>query len=187
MTEEETILRAIVISSSSTWSGQVISTQDRQTAFSVLAEFSNYPGRIALCLQWLQQVQLSIQGNDCTIPAKLYACELLTNFLKHQYTKLSEQDRSQLKLGAMTAARMEAPKSRTESIVLANKLASLLAALMVREFPQRWTTCIDDLFSMWNADQPQIGNKMCMEILKLVAEDCTDSDFNTKVSHDYEE
>eukprot|EP00934_Nitzschia_sp_Nitz4_P007801 Nitzschia sp. Nitz4//scaffold105_size73764//38086//42509//NITZ4_005677-RA/size73764-augustus-gene-0.51-mRNA-1//1//CDS//3329532450//7791//frame0 len=180
--EQDTILRAVVVSSSSTWSGQVISSQDRQAAFAVLTEFSNYAGRVPFCLQWLQQPQLVVQGNDCTLPVKLYACEILTTFLKHQYSKLSEQDRIQLKQAAVMAARLEAPKPRTESTILANKLASLLAALLVREFPQRWTTCIDDLFAMWNPDQPQIGNKLCLEVLKLVAEDCTDSDFNTKIS-----
>lgn len=181
--EEETILRAIVVSSSTTWSGLPISGEDRQTAFSVLADFAKYPGRIQLCLKWLQEGPvILVQGNDCTVSTKLYACELLADFLKHQYSKLSEAERLELRRSALTAARMEAPKLRTDSSVLSNKLASLLAALVVRDFPQRWTTCIEDLFFMWNADLPQMGNKMCLEVLKLVAEDCTDSDFNAKIS-----
>lgn len=180
--EEETILRAIVVSSSNTWSGLPISGVDRQTAFSVLADFSKYPGRIPMCLKWLQEGPvLMVQGNDCTVSTKLYACEILTDFLKHQYSKLSEVERLELRRSALTAARMEANKLRTDSSILSNKLASLLAALMVRDFPQRWTTCIEDIFFMWNSEQPQMGNKMCVEVLKLVAEDCTDSDFNAKV------
>lgn len=180
--EEETILRAIVVSSSTTWSGQPISTSDRQTAFQVLADFAKYPGRIPLCLKWLQEGPvLWVQGNDCTVSTKLYACELLTDFLKHQYAKFSEAERLELRRASLTAARMEASVARTDSSILSNKLASLLAALVVRDFPQRWTTCMEDLFFMWNAEQPQMGNKMCLEILKLVAEDCTDSDFNVKV------
>lgn len=183
--EEETVLRAIVVSSSTSWSGQPISGNDRQTAFTVLADFAKYPGRIPLCLKWLQhQGPLVVQGNDCTVSTKLYACELMTDFLKRQYSKLSEQERLQLHHAALTAARVEATKLRTDSSILSNKVASLLAALVVRDFPQRWTTCMDDLFFMWNqaADQPPLmGNKICLEVLKLVAEDCTDSDFNTKV------
>jgi hypothetical protein len=178
--QEETILRAIVISSSSTWSGQPIAPSDRQTAFSVLADFSKYQGRIPICLGWLPQPQLVVASNDCTVAAKLYACELLSDFLKHQYSKLSSEERLQLRHAALQAARQEATKPVTESRILANKLASLLASLMVRDFPQRWTTCIEDLFSMWS-NEPQMGVKICLEVLKLVAEDCTDSDFNAKV------
>jgi hypothetical protein len=190
--QEETILRAIVISSSTTWSGQPIASSDRQAAFGVLADFGKYQGRIPICLQWLQQPQIVILlnnggggnniNNDATISAKLYACELLSDFLKHQYSRLEENDRLQLRHAALTAARMESSKTRTDSSILANKLASLLAGLMVRDFPQRWTTCIEDVFSLWGSDvSPQLGNKMCLEVLKLVAEDCTDSDFNAKV------
>jgi hypothetical protein len=77
-----------------------------------------------------------------------------------------------------------ASSAAAASLPLANKLASLLAALMVRDFPQRWTTCVTDLFSqLWwsNPGDVMIGNKMCLEVLQLVAEDCTDSDFNSKV------
>ena len=86
--QQETILRAIVISSSSTWSGQPIVTNDRNQAFSVLAEFRNYPNRIPVCLNWLPQPQLFVAGNECTVSAKLYACELVSEFLKKQYAKL---------------------------------------------------------------------------------------------------
>jgi hypothetical protein len=84
--------------------------------------------------------------------------------------------------------------SSSSSLPLANKLASLLAALVVRDFPQRWTTCIQDLFSqLWTTANDStsssssttitttMGNKMCLQVLQLVAEDCTDSDFNSKV------
>jgi hypothetical protein len=199
--EEDTILRAIAISSSTVWSGQPISTNDRQAAFGVLEDFSKYPGRIPLCLKWLQQPppplpqqkskdESVVRTNDSTVPPKLYAIEILAVFVKHQYAKLSEGERLELRKAALTAATVEASKARTDSSILSNKLASLLAALVVRDFPQRWTTMVDDVFGrLWNptanyngAELPSMGRKICLEILKLVAEDCTDSDFNTKVS-----
>ena len=74
----------------------------------------------------------------------------------------------------------------TTSMPLAKKTASLLAALMVRDFPQRWTTCIQDLFqNLWSETAPLVGNRMCLQVLQLVAEDCTDSDFNNKVRGAY--
>jgi Exportin 1-like protein len=197
--EEVTILRAIAISSSATWSGRPITTNDRQAAFAVLEDFSKYPGRIPLCLKWLQTEDkpANLDNNDdATLSPKLYACEVLAVFIKQQYTKLSEVERVQLRQAALTAAQIEAQKSRTDSSILSNKLASLLAALVVRDFPQRWTTMVDDVFGrLWTTpttnatmeqqqqqQRPPMGNKICLEILKLVAEDCTDSDFNTKVS-----
>jgi hypothetical protein len=52
---------------------------------------------------------------------------------------------------------------------------------------------VEDIFgNLWTDPQqqqqqqlmppPSMGHKICLEILKLVAEDCTDSDFNAKVS-----
>ena len=81
--QEETVLRAIVVSSSSHWLGQLITSSDRQQAFQVLQDFSVFVGRVPLVLDWLQRPQLvvvtSTNGDnvDCTIAAKLYACEIL--------------------------------------------------------------------------------------------------------------
>ena len=200
--EEATILQAIAISSSTTWSGRPISTVDRQAAFAVLEDFSKYPGRIPLCLKWLQQpppIPTPLQSQsgteilDSTLSPKLYAVEVLAVFVKQQYAKLSENERLELRKAALTAATLEAHhKARTDSSILSNKLASLLAALVVRDFPQRWTTMVEDIFgNLWTEQQqlqqlqtpsPNMGHKICLEILKLVAEDCTDSDFNAKVS-----
>ena len=205
--EEATILQAIAISSSTTWSGRPISTVDRQAAFAVLEDFSKYPGRIPLCLKWLQQAppppptlqsQSGTEIVDSTLSPKLYAVEVLAVFVKQQYAKLTESERLELRKAVLTAATLEARhKARTDSSILSNKLASLLAALVVRDFPQRWTTMVEDIFgNLWTEPQqqqqqqqqqqlipsPSMGHKICLEILKLVAEDCTDSDFNAKVS-----
>ena len=187
--QEATLLRAIVVSSSATWAGRPITAEDRQAAFHVLADFRQYAGRIPLCLQWLQETSISLPQDpmplDCTLSTKLFACEIVGgDFLKHQYAKLSPEERLQVRQAVLVAARFEATSHTREAAsaaVLSNKLASLLAALMIRDFPQRWTTCLDDLFHMWNAEVPMMGNKICLDVLKWVAEDCTDSDFNTKV------
>jgi hypothetical protein len=181
--QEETVLRAVVISSSNAWSGQPVSASDRQTAFSVLAEFATFQGRVPLCLNWVQKPQLIVGGNnDCTLPAKLFACEILAALFKTEYSKLSEKERWTIRASLLAAARQQAEIPITDPRILANKLASILAALVVRDFPQRWATCIDDLFgSLWSTENPQMGVKICLEVLKLVAEDCTDSDFNVKV------
>jgi len=203
-TQQETILSAITVSSSTHWCGQIISQDERRRAFGTLQEFSSqFVGRIPLCLQWLQQPQLMVANGtiDCTIPAKLYACEILSSCLNDKtkkYAQWQEGDRLQLRQAVMVAARHQAgaplmhltggsnsssTTTTTTSFPLANKLASLLAALMVRDFPQRWTTCIQDLFQqLWSETAPHVGNRMCLQVLQLVTEDCTDSDFNSKIS-----
>jgi Exportin 1-like protein len=207
--QQEAILRAIYISSSGQWgtTGLLITTTERQQAFQVLQDFShNFDGRIPLCLDWLQTPTLllptpTVGPVDVTVAAKLYACEIVAESLKKsQYTKWREEDRLRLRQSVLVAAQYQArlPVAdasatttttsnntlTTASLPLANKLASLLAELMVRDFPQRWTTCVSDLFSqLWTNHEGgvQIGNRMCLLILQLVAEDCTDSDFNSKV------
>lgn len=202
-TQQETILSAVVVSSSTHWAGQPISQDERRRAFSALQDFSTqFEGRIPLCLQWLQQPQLTVANGtiDCTISAQLYACEILSSCLNDKtkkYAQWQEADRLQLRQAVMAASRYQAsaplvkPRdgssatitSTTTSLPLANKLASLLAALVVRDFPQRWMTCIQDLFQqLWSETAPLVGNRMCLQVLQLVAEDCTDSDFNSKIS-----
>mmetsp|Transcript_56492 Transcript_56492/g.137113 ORF Transcript_56492/g.137113 Transcript_56492/m.137113 type:complete len:1521 (+) Transcript_56492:169-4731(+) len=232
--QEETILRAIVVSSSTHWLGQLITGSDRQQAFQVLQEFTTFVGRVPLVLDWLQRPQLAVANQDCTVSAKLYACEILSECMKTtsggtattkqrvndggfpSYSHWSEQDRLRFRQAVLVAAHDQAqyplvslPKNNntnnnntanataTASLPLANKLSSLLAGLIVRDFPQRWTTCIDDLFSqLWSSSSStggdintsgatttiKIGNKMVLQILQQVAEDCTDSDFNSKIS-----
>ena len=87
----------------------------------------------------------------------------------------------------------------TEARILARKLAKLLEGLVLRDFPQRWPTLAQDLFEpvggLWsdhqstnsnsnnnNSNNSTIGVKICLECFTLLAEDCTDSDFNVKIS-----
>ena len=216
--QQDTILRAIYVSSSGTWpDGQLITSTERQQGYTILQEFSSsqYTGKIQLCLQWLQQTSLQFYSSstngqqqvvDCTIAAKLYACEIISDCLKKlHYSQWNENDRIQLRTSILIASKYQAiapiindssqynnlisnNNNSSTSVPLANKLSSLLAELMIRDFPQRWSTCISDLFTqLWSSSStstegiPQIGNRMCLQILQLVAEDCTDSDFNSKV------
>jgi len=199
--QQETILSAVVVSSSTHWAGQPISSEERKRAFGALQSFSaQSTSSLPICLQWLQESKLTVANGtiDCTIPAQLYACEILSSCLndkKKKYAQWQEGDRLKLRQAVMAASRRQAhlplivqgsgtymSLTTSTALPLANKLASLLAALVVRDFPQRWTTCIQDLFQqLWSETTPVVGNRMCLQILQLVAEDCTDSDFNAKV------
>ena len=66
--------------------------------------------------------------------------------------------------------------------------------LFCSDFPQRWETFCSDVFTpisagttgLWyNADSgepPHLGVSIVLQVLRLIAEDCTDADFNAKIS-----
>ena len=168
---------------------------------------------------------------DVTTSTKLYALDILQSFIKTSYIKLSDDDRLSLRNSVVIAARQllvenmntSAVESNatsvnhntvanqelknSESRILGMKIATLIANLTVRDFPQRWTTFIQDIFipphagGLWHVPDindegivaflrhttgagygPMIGVKICLESLKIITEDCTDSDFNAKIS-----
>ena len=183
----QSLLTAIAISSGLTTSSTTTPSQ-RSSAFEALEQFQSYPGRIAACLHLLSRPALHLDANvDVTTPAKLYALGILQEFLKKGYAASSEEERWHLRSSILGAARGLASTSEPDSRILSMKIAALLADLAVREFPQRWGTFVQDLFGdggIWLAGG--VGVKICLECLKLITEDCTDSDFNSKASYKLE-
>ncbi|KAL7566569.1 hypothetical protein ACA910_000637 [Epithemia clementina (nom. ined.)] len=193
--DQSSVLRAIAISSISSPS---FTQTDRQTAYAILDELKRYNGRISLALQWLLSERHVYEGHDITTQTKLLALDLIAGFLQKGYNNLNnENDRLQLRDSILKAARMASSGNESnsnEARVLAKKLAAILQGLVVRDFPQRWPTFIQDVFKPLSAgglwcDEPslaasnqQIGVHICLECLKLIAEDCTDSDYNANIS-----
>lgn len=198
--QEQAVLWAIAASSL-----PLFSASDRQRSFQILEEFKKYDGRIQLCLNWLHCERQMFQEHDITLATKLLALEVVTNFLsKGSYSSLSEADRLTLRQAVLKAARMvavvspHAPNVTIEEYlrtkILAKKVAAVLEGLVVRDFPQRWTSFTSDVFTsvqkqggLWYDEPGQeavyhLGVRICLECLKLVAEDCTDADFNAKIS-----
>mgnify|MGYP005840899971 CR=1 FL=1 len=187
--QQQTVLRAIAVSSLNLY------PQEQANALRVLEDLKKFDGRIPLCIAWLHQERHTFGEHDITIPTKLYVLEILNTFLKTGgYTNCSTEDRLTLRQAVLTAAKQYAPCSPAvaETKILGNKLASLLAGLVVRDFPQRWTTFMQDVFvpmrqgGLWYNEPGseavhQTGVRICLECFKLIAEDCTDSDFNAKV------
>jgi len=160
---------------------------------------------MAACVDMIGSNSLQISGVvntplDVTVSGKLFALSVIQEFLKVGYNNLSESDRGQLRSSIVAAARQLAIPMGVPSIkmndstrILAVKIAALLADLALREFPQRWQTFVSDLFSpfsnggIWceagaDAGGNTIGVKICLECLKLITEDCTDSDYNARIS-----
>jgi hypothetical protein len=184
----QSLLTAIAISSGLSPN---ITPSQRTAAFESLEQFKSYPGRIAGCVELIGRQSLLIDGVDVTAPTKLFSLGLIQEFLKVGYASLEEGDRVQLRTSILMSARQlamtdtSAMDSSGEATLrtVSMKIASLLADIAVREFPQRWNGFVTDLFTgIWGEGNSTVGVKICLECLKLMTEDCTDSDFNSKVS-----
>mmetsp|Transcript_24815 Transcript_24815/g.52881 ORF Transcript_24815/g.52881 Transcript_24815/m.52881 type:complete len:1461 (+) Transcript_24815:208-4590(+) len=204
-TQRQSLLGAIAISSGAAGVGN-ITPQQRADAFANLEQFKTHPGRVSACVEMIGCGSLQIDcgsGNaplDVTVPGKLYALGVIQEFLKVGYNGLNESDRGQLRASIVLAARQLAmpvngsvTKMSDSTRILAVKIAALLADLALREFPQRWQTFVSDLFSplsnggIWceagtDTGSNTTGVKICLECLKLLTEDCTDSDYNARIS-----
>lgn len=197
----ERLLQAIAISSGA--NGIIVAHQQRLEAFQSLEQFKSYPGRVTSCIELIgRRSILSVIGSDnvdVTVSAKLYALGIIEEFLKIGYSGLNESDRGQLRTSILLAARqLSVPSAGAlpgdgSRRILAIKVASLLSELALREFPQRWQSFVSDMLSpvsnggLWcekgaDAGDATIGAKICLECMKLITEDCTDSDFNSKIS-----
>ena len=203
--QQQQLLRAIAISSLHLPS---FTAQDRQQAYVILEDFKKYDGRIPICIGWLHSLtHVYNQEHDITIATKLLALEIFSAFLVKGYSALNESDRLAFRQAVLKASQMAVSSASSASSlsssflsftaggtrILARKLAAILEGIMIRDFPQRWTTFMNEVFvshqqgGLWY-DQPgptsgrDVGIKICLECLKLAAEDCTDSDFNAKIS-----
>jgi hypothetical protein len=188
--QQRTVLLSIAVSSGFLRP----TTSDPQAAFLVLEDFKAYDGHIGICIEWLQRERHVLDGTDITVPVKLYTLTVIDSFLQTSYGSLSPNEQVTLRLAVLTAARQIAPVPiSNEGRILGNKIALVLASLMVRDFPQRWTTFFPDTFSpmqnggLWSHERGDglhiMGVKICLECLRLVTEDTTDSDFNAKVRY----
>ena len=235
-----TLLRAIAISTaSSPIIIPLITPQSRSEAYNTLQQFKQFDRRVDIILELLKMERISLPLNnmeiDITAATKLYMLSVLQSFLKVQYSKLSnENDRLAIRHALLFAARELLSRNinmsqttasnandqtalatmESETRFLAVKVAALIADIVTRDFPQRWTTFVSDLFvppeqggiwyipppndtndesnngnstttastSMQKGYGPLIGIKICLESLKVITEDCTDGDFNSKIS-----
>ena len=142
--QEQTVLRAIAVSSLNLY------PEEQSTALQVLEDLKKFDGRIALCIKWLAQERHIFGDHDITIPTKLLLLEILYNFLRFgNYANCDPNDRLRLRESILNASKSLAPKPPTtaETRILGNKLASLLAGLLVRDFPQRWPGFVTEVLS----------------------------------------
>eukprot|EP00814_Leptocylindrus_danicus_P018484 CAMPEP_0116006852 /NCGR_PEP_ID=MMETSP0321-20121206/1967_1 /TAXON_ID=163516 /ORGANISM="Leptocylindrus danicus var. danicus, Strain B650" /LENGTH=1485 /DNA_ID=CAMNT_0003475469 /DNA_START=138 /DNA_END=4596 /DNA_ORIENTATION=+ len=161
--------------------------------------------KIRLCLDILlsPQSQTVINGAsrdnqnaiDVTASAKMFVLLVLKKYVQVHYKNLSSQDCQTLRNTVLESARLTvsllnaASDDVKKSVIIQIswiKEAEVLSDLAARDFPQRWPTFLDDLYGkVWGLSEGNDmghGARICMECLSLLTEDCTDSDFNSKIS-----
>lgn len=195
--DNESVLRAIAVSSALFPS---VTNSERSQAFQTLQEFKQQNDeRVRISLEWLQTENISLQGIDISVPTKLIALEVCGEFLKiskkmrsPSYMEITDIDRVTFRQAICRSCRAICRVPSDGSRILANKFADIIVSMILHDFPHRWTTLAGDLFSpfqqggLWyDCLEPNagcfIGVKICLECLRLLTEDCTDSDFNTKI------
>ncbi len=132
---------------------------------------------------------------DVTTPTKLYALGCIMDFVATRYytDSLADIDRAALRQSVLAAAKqliVTEPTSSDGRRIVASKIANVLANFAIRDFPQRWMTFASEVLAsthnggLWNtADGEGVGTKICLECLSIIIENCTDSDFNSKVRY----
>ena len=139
---------------------------------------------------------LVVDNVDVTASAKLFVLLVIRKYVQLQYASLSMVDAQMLRSAIVEAAKLTALESAenwSEMKLIGSKLSELLSDLASRDFPQRWTNFWDELYNqVWLADlnvtdSTCAGAQICMECISVLTEDCTDSDFNSKVSSVFSE
>jgi Exportin-5 family len=145
--------------------------------------------------------QLTVNERVAFRTALINAAHVIAQSEHHQYLPSNDQNTSNT---FTTSTSPSYTNTKTEIRILARKVALVLKGLILCDFPQRWTTLGQDFFGPPNGtsntntmgstgttnvqqagiwfDSPPYGTQICLECFKLVAEDCTDSDFNVKIS-----
>mmetsp|Transcript_20758 Transcript_20758/g.26993 ORF Transcript_20758/g.26993 Transcript_20758/m.26993 type:complete len:1442 (+) Transcript_20758:118-4443(+) len=61
-------------------------------------------------------------------------------------------------------------------------IASLVSDIAERSFPQLWPNFIDGVLQAWNNSNDGTSAEICMFVLRNIAEDCTDANFNSRLT-----
>ena len=61
-------------------------------------------------------------------------------------------------------------------------VARLVADVAERSFPQVWPQFLEGLLAAWQGSADGTSAELCMMVLRNLAEDCTDSNFNSRLS-----
>ncbi len=168
------LLSAVAISANPMISSK---PEDKQQAFTLLSQFKESNNAAQAAFYLLERAELHQYGNqDYTIQVHLYALQTLLSTLSKHYSSLNQSDRHTFRSRLLSLISKTLPSQQ----VTIPKLASLLSDVILRDFPQRWTSLLDDLMSLFTTSSS--AAQIVLNAVTIVTEDCTDSDFNSKVA-----
>jgi len=156
------------------------SSYNREDAFHLLESFRTSPNVAQSCITLIGARSHIFEAVDVTGPTKLYALQCLHKFVKSSYSSLASTDASSLRDAVLRSIAEHGKVGHNGSDFVGSKMSGLLGELVLRDFPQRWTNFAEDFKGLWETSDG--AARLCMEALAAVTEDCTDSDFNSKIA-----
>jgi hypothetical protein len=106
------------------------------------------------------------------------ALSILNDWIKVWWNNITTENQLIIRDSILTLLRSV---TGTNSGGFRNKLASILANIAERQYPQHWPTFLDDIVNLWSTSTITYIKEICILTLSYVIEDCVDGDFNTSL------
>lgn len=116
---------------------------------------------------------------------------LMAEFLKSWWDRLGSSDRLHIRHSLFVLLHCLPP---TSSGGMRNKVASIIADIAERSYPQHWPTFLEELVNVWTGKAPpppghstgtgsggEAQQEVCVLTLRYLIEDCIDGDFSSQL------
>ncbi|GMH73757.1 hypothetical protein TrST_g13794 [Triparma strigata] len=171
------LLSAVAISANPTLATDV---NVKEQAFTLLSQFktSNNAAAAAFSILHSSTPHLYNGNHDVSAQMKLYALLCLLYTTHNSYSSYSDENRTAFRTQVLQVI----AGAKETDIIIVPKLATLLADISIRDFPNRWSqsSFMDSIRTLFTLNATTAT--VVLSALRSLTEDCTDSDFNTKVS-----
>jgi len=134
-------------------------------------------------LNMLSMHSHTVNGLDITLETKLYSLQCLKNFIEECHAGFDQQTRQKFRerlLEIIVDTFQSAQPNPAHASVLSSKFGICVSDLVLRDFPQFWNSLLDDLITLLTSGNHT--SAIALRCMCHVVEDCTDSDFNSKIS-----
>ena len=134
------IVRAIAVSANPL----LASVSDRNDASSLLDQFASSDLASTASTQLLSMDVHQFGPSNVTAVVKLFSLLVLKKYVEKSYAGLGDVERADFRNAIMSVvARLSS--SEQNDMLIAPKLSSLLADIVLNDFPQRWESFFDDV------------------------------------------
>jgi len=160
----------------------------RRAAQDVLDRFARRPEAASESLQLFSAASV---GNAAA-PVRLFALSTAEKAIRDFWDDFSEDVKTGIKAAAIEVVQCHLRLSRSrqggasqgqtmvDPLFLRSKAVDLLVEIAKREWPQKWPQLLPTLDELVARDTP-LGAEMALRVMRDLAEDCTNSDFNAEI------